>query len=179
MRVSSFLLSTVARNVADAATSPAPVAPATEAPAAAKPARVLKPRSAKPAAAKPAAKPAIVAKPAPKPGKLADAAKPSANVTRTAATIAAGACNFGGLSDRDNAYMRFYASLAKRANGGVVTLRGIVDSGKRPDYNGSNKPHDAGVVQRLAKAGIVTIRDNGAAFVFTAKAKTHAAYAQA
>lgn len=173
------LSAVIARNVADAATSTAPVAApaATEAAkpvAAAKPAkRVL--ASVKPASAKPAAtaKPVVVAKPAAATGKPA---KPAGNVTRTASTIAAAACNFGNLSDRDSAYMRFYAGLAASAANGVVTLRAIVDSGKRPEYSPSNKPHDAGVIQRLAKAGLLTVRDNGAAFVFTAKAKTHAAY---
>lgn len=130
--------------------------------------------SAKPVTAKVEAKPAkVVAKPV---TPVAAPAKPSANVTRTAATIAAGACNFGGLSDRDAAYVTFYASLAKAAANGVVTLRAIVDSGRKPNYQGSAKPHDAGVIQRLAKASLVATRDNGAAFVFTKAALTHAAY---
>lgn len=181
MRVSSLLLSTVARNVADAATASAPVtAPATEAKpvtVAAKPAkRVLAKPGNKPANGKPAKPVTVSAKPAGKAKPATEAAKPSANVTRTAATIAAQACNFGNLSDRDSAYLTFYAGLAKLAANGVVTLRAIVDSGKRPNYNGSNKPHDAGVVQRLAKAGLVSIRDNGAAFVFTKAATSHAAF---
>lgn len=189
MRVSSFLLSTVARNVADAATASAPVTvPATEAtpapaaatPVAAKPAkRVLAKPGAKPANGKPAKPVTGLAKPAGKAKPATEAAKPSANVTRTAATIAAQACNFGNLSDRDTTYMRFYASLAKRAANGVVTLRGIVDSGhaRVPGATfASAKPHDAGVIQRLAKAGLLSIRDNGAAFVFTKAAHTHAAY---
>lgn len=184
MRNVSFS-SLIARNVADAATASAPVAatvvatPAPAAPVAAKPAkRVIAKPSANGKPAKPAAKPVTVAAKLAKPAKP-EAAKPSGNVTRTAATIAAQACNFGSLSDRDTTYMRFYASLARKAANGVVTLRAIVDSGhaRVPGATfASAKPHDAGVIQRLNKAGLVSIRDNGAAFVFTKASHTHAAY---
>lgn len=176
-RVSFY--SAILRNVADAATSPAPVA-STEAAPAAKPVRKLVTRSNKPAKPEAAAKPGkpsapvvVKAKPGAKP---ATSAKPAAAIVRTAATIHRGACNFGGLSDRDSAYVTFYSSLAKRAQGGVVTISAIVDSGKRPNWPTSNKPHDAGVIQRLAKAGLVSLRDNGNAFSFTKAAHTHAAY---
>lgn len=139
-----------------------------------KPARKLATRVAnKPApapakqAAAPAPAPAVAAAPATEP------AKPSANVTRTIATVAKRATNFNGLSDRDTAYLAFYAGFAKRDNG-TVTVRAIAESGLRPNYNGSSKPHDAGVIVRLTKAGLIT-EANGS-FTFTDKAKTLAAY---
>ncbi len=109
-----------------------------------------------------------------------EAAKPSGAVNRTAATIAADRTNFGGtVSDRDEAYLRFYAGLAKRATGGRVTLADIVASGKRPSYDGSNKPHDAGVINRLAKAGLVAKASDGHSFTFTKRGTEHRAYARA
>lgn len=105
----------------------------------------------------------------------AQPASPSRNVTRTAATIAKQLCNFGGLTDRDTAYLSFYASLGK-LTGGTVTVRAIAESGRRPDYSGSSKPHDAGVIQRLAKAGLLTVTPDGGSFTFSPAARTHAAY---
>lgn len=102
-------------------------------------------------------------------------ASPSRNVTRTAATIAKQLCNFGGLTDRDTAYLSFYASLGK-LTGGTVTVRAIAESGRRPDYSGSSKPHDAGVIQRLAKAGLLTVTPDGGSFTFSPAARTHAAF---
>lgn len=114
------------------------------------------------------AKPAKPAKQADKPAKAATAkpvtstapvapavARVPANITRTIATIDAQRTNFGARSDRDNAYIRFYAGFAKRDNG-TVTVQAIVAADRRPAYNGSNKPHDAGVIVRLIKAGILT-----------------------
>lgn len=135
-------------------------------------------RTAKPATAK-AAKPAPVAIVAPVVAKPAEPAKPSANVTRTVATIARGACNFGGLSDRDTAYLAFYAGFAKRNATGNVTVRAIAEAGTRPAYTGSAKPHDAGVIQRLNKAGLLVLHNGAADFTFTNKAKTLAAYISA
>lgn len=146
--------------------------------------RKLTTKANKPAAAKPAAKPAKqasanVAAPvivtAPE-ATVTEAAKPSARIARTAATIVRQATNFGGLSDRDTAYLAFYASFAKAASNGVVTLSAIVESGRKPAYNGSAKPHDAGVIVRLTKAGLIVPTDAGHNFTFTAKAKTLAAY---
>lgn len=103
--------------------------------------------------------------------------KPSANVNRTIATIAKQACNFGGtVSDRDSAYIAFYASLARALPGGVVTIRAIAESGRKPAYNGSAKPHDAGVVQRLHKAGIVAASPDGSSFTFTKHGQSLKAY---
>ncbi len=104
-------------------------------------------------------------------------AKPAAGLARTARTIVANATNFGNLSDRDTAYISFYAGLAKRSVTGVVTLADIVASGQRPAYVGSNKPHDAGVINRLAKANLLTASADGTSFSFRDAAKTHAAYA--
>jgi hypothetical protein len=169
------LASTVAFSAPDllsgtTAPAPAATAPATPAPTDAKPAKPAKPR--KPVAAKPTteAKPAPVAKPAP----AADA-EPAVRVigtARTAATIANGAASFGGvLSDRDQAYLAFFASFAGAKRDKRVTVSDIANSGRRPAYNGSNKPHDAGVVTRLAKAGILTVEADGAAFTFTKRGR--------
>lgn len=133
-------------------------------------------------ATKPAAKP-VTAKPATPapvaaatPATPAAPAKPAAGITRTISTIARGACNFGALSDRDTAYLAFYAGFAKRSASGRVTVESIAAHGTRPAYTGSAKPHDAGVIQRLAKAGLVTLLNGAAEFTFTDKAKTLAAY---
>lgn len=96
-------------------------------------------------------------------------AKPSANITRTAATIARGATNFGSLSDRDTAYLGFYRRLAATAPDGVLTVANIVASGMRPPHIGSNKPHDAGVIVRGVKAGLYAMHgSDGHAFIITA-----------
>jgi hypothetical protein len=110
--------------------------------------KISKPATAKPATAKaaPAAKPETT---------TATAPRVPANITRTIATVERGACNFGGtISDRDNAYFGFYKQLIA-ANGGKLTVAAIVASGRKPAYNGSAKPHDAGVIQRLGKAGLL------------------------
>lgn len=115
----------------------------------------------------------------PAPTVTPEVAKVPAGVNRTAATIAKGATNFGGtVSDRDEAYLVFWASLAKK-QGGSVTVADIAKSGRRPNYDGSNKPHDAGVAVRLQKAGLLGIEDNGHKLVFTSKAKDLAAYKSA
>lgn len=159
------------RKLSKPATSTA-AKPAVAKPAARKLATVKKPGATKAAAAD-ARKPApVTVAPVTAP---ATEAKPRANITRTAATIAAQRTNFGDLSDRDNAYLAFYGSLA-RATGHRTTVAAIVESGKRPDYNGSNKPHDAGVIVRLCKAGLAVTSDNGNAIAFTPKAQSLAAY---
>ncbi|MET4190735.1 MULTISPECIES: hypothetical protein [unclassified Bradyrhizobium] len=125
-----------------------------------------------------AAKPVAVAAPVVADVPAVTVAKPSARITRTAATVAAQRTNFGGLSDRDNAYLTFYASLAKAATDGTVTIAGIVASGRGPDYAGSAKPHDAGVIVRLGKAGLLTSTADGHGFTFTDSARSLAAYAR-
>lgn len=133
---------------------------------------VVKPAAAILAAPVPNA-PAIAVEAAPKPARILT------NVKHTVATIAAAACSFGGtVSHRDECYLAFYAGFAKRGNG-TVTVEAIAQSGKRPAYAGSNKPHDAGVVQRLTKAGLVALAADGASFTFTDKAKALAAYSTA
>ena len=111
--------------------------------------------------------------------QIAAVAKPSANITRTAATVVRQATNFAVLSDRDSAYLSFYAGLAKANATGTVTLAGIVASGNRPNYNGSNKPHDAGVIVRLTKAGLLQPGIDGHGFQFSSTGKTHGAYTAA
>lgn len=107
-----------------------------------------------------------------------------AGVNRTAATIAAGRCSFGGnLSERDTAYLAFYARFAK-ATGGAVIVADIArthraDTTILPAYAGSNKPHDAGVFQRLAKAGMLVIHDNGHRATFTPTGTARAEYTKA
>jgi hypothetical protein len=145
----------------------------------ASPARKLSTKLAnKPAPVATVAKPAAPA-PAPAPAApvATETAKPSANVTRTIATVAKRATNFNGLSDRDNAYLAFYASFAKADAGGNVTVRAIAESGRKPAYNGSAKPHDAGVIVRLVKAGLIT--ETAGAFTFTERGKALAAYTSA
>lgn len=128
-----------------------------------------------------ASKPATATKPAKQaaPAVALKPAKPASGVTRTIATIARHATNFDTLSDRDECYLAFYARFAKAAAGGVVTVKAIAESGKRPAYNGSSKPHDAGVINRLTKAGLLTQRDGSAAFTFTALGLKHKAYTSA
>lgn len=107
------------------------------------------------------------------------AAKPSGSITRTAATIVRGLCNFGGLTDRDAAYITFFATFCKRPDMPTVTLAEIRETTARPDYAGSAKAYDAGVIQRLTKAGLLKHTADGTAFEFTDAAKTHAAYSKA
>jgi hypothetical protein len=98
-----------------------------------------------------------------KPSKPADTtpavAKPVAGIARTIRTIAARATNFGGLSDRDESYFKFYAGLIKQ-HGGAVTVLQIHEAGKahgnrNPHYAGSSKPHDAGAINRLVAANLI------------------------
>lgn len=98
-------------------------------------------------------------------------AKPVAGIARTVRTIAARATNFGGLSDRDESYFSFYKRLAAK-HGGTVTVAQIHASGERPNYAGSNKPHDAGAIVRLCKAGLIS--EAGGAIKLTADGTKHA-----
>lgn len=106
------------------------------------------------------------------------AAKPAAHITRTAATVAAMRAAYDTFSERDAAYLSFYAKLAKR-NNGRFTVADIVALGVRAPYAGSNKPHDAGVLERLCKAGIFATSNGGHDFLVTPLGLTHAAYAKA
>lgn len=134
--------------------------------------------AAKPVAAKPG-KPVSTPIVAPLATETPAVSTPSANISRTERTIAKLATNFGGLSDRDNAYIAFFARIAKRAASGIVTVRDIVADGGRPDYAGSSKPHDAGVIVRLNKAGVLASTADGASFAFTNSGKALSAYASA
>jgi len=171
---------------ADATTTTADVAPAKL------PRAPRKPVAPKPATAKPAVTklPALAAKPTTtdaKPAPAAPEAEPAVRIlpiARTCATIAAQATNFGGvLSDRDAAYIAYYAGLAKRAKAGVVTIRAIADhftaTGLKPAHGGSAKPHDAGVIVRLTKAGVIAPEADGTSFTFTKLGKTLKPYAAA
>lgn len=118
---------------------------------------------------------AEAAKPGPTPEAVANAvaivtaaAKPAAHITRTAATIARQATNFGNLSDRDTSYLGFYRRLAATQANGVLTVAAIVASGLRPPYIGSNKPHDAGVIVRLTKSGHINSSADGHSLTITA-----------
>ena len=150
----------------------ASTATATAKPVAAKP---VKPVATAPVAV---AKPADTAKPADPVAAVATpaVAKPTANIARTAATVARQATNFAVLSDRDTAYLAFYGKLVKRAGGGRITLADIVGSGERPHYDGSNKPHDAGVIVRLTKAGLLETAADGIGFTVSATGRTHRAF---
>lgn len=146
-------------------------APATDTAVSAEPATV--------AAAAPTELPAVTLPVAADTSTTPAAAKPSSQITRTAATIVRNATNFASLSDRDTAYLAFYATLYKRCGYRPIGLIDITGSGERPAYAGSNKPHDAGVIVRLTKAGYLTPAADGRSFDFTDTAKTLAAYTTA
>lgn len=100
-------------------------------------------------------------------------AKPVGSLTRTAATVVAQRTNFNSLTERDEAYIAFFASFAKlNKTTGVVTLSDIRTSGKKPTYNGSDKSFDAGVIVRLTKANVLKPTATGDGFAFTDHGKT-------
>lgn len=123
--------------------------------------------------------PAKTAAVAPSKPETAAVARPAAGLTRTVATIVAQRTAFGHLSDRDTAYMQFFASFAKRAPGGTVNVSDLHNCGKRVPGVASNKPSDAGVINRLRKAGLLHVAADGTTVSFTATGKTHAAYTKA
>lgn len=136
-------------------------------------------KNAKPAKAGKAVAVASVAK-ADKPARV-----PTFGVNATAKRIDIGAANFGGtLSDRDNAYLSHYGKLCRTLGKRTLTLTDIATNSPKAasgkpvisGYSGSAKAHDAGVVQRLAKAGLVSTGEHGAAITFTAKCNTVAAF---
>lgn len=141
-------------------------------------ATVAKPATVKPVAAKPVTASGITADIAKRAATPA-VAKPSANISRTAATVVRQATNFAVISERDTAYLAFYGKLSKRVTTGIVTLADIVQSGERPSYAGSNKPHDAGVIVRLTKAGLLAHNADGHGFTVTALGKSHRAFTSA
>lgn len=135
-----------------------------------------KPRNVK---AKPVAKPD-----AGKPDADAIAAITSRGLARDAVTVARNATNFETSSDRDTAYMLFFGRVM-RANNGTATLAQIhaagapSSDGKRrsnPHYNGSAKATDAGAINRLRKAGYITVSPDGNTLTATATGKALAAY---
>ena len=103
--------------------------------------------------------------------------------TRDAATVAAQRTNFGQYSDRDSAYLAFFGSVM-RQHGDSATLAQIhaagtdTGNGKRsnPRYTGSAKATDAGAINRLVKAGFVTVSDNGNKLHATERAKADSRY---
>jgi hypothetical protein len=130
--------------------------------------------AAKPAKpAKPDAKPApvavaVAAKPVSKPADTA--ALPSRDIVRTAATVARNATHYGAATTRDDYYLAFFASFCRKASNGSVTLRTIADSKRTVDTGGnfaSAKPTDAGVINRLRKAGRITVSADGNTLSFT------------
>lgn len=140
-------------------------------------------------------KPAKPAKPAPKraPKPKPDTSKPdvaaivSRGLARDAATVSRNATNFDQSSDRDTAYLLFFGRVM-RANGGKATLAQIHaagqavagdKSGKRrvnPHYTGSAKATDAGAINRLRKAGHISVSADGNTLTATATGKALAAY---
>lgn len=117
-------------------------------------------------------------------------AAPVADMPRGLARDAAGvvryATNFNQYSDRDTAYLVFYGTVARAANG-VATLRAIHAAGadrghpesrKRfnPNYTGSAKATDVGAINRLCKAGYFERSADGNAITATDKAKQSKAY---
>lgn len=140
-------------------------------------------------ASKPVATPAPVilnaAKPAPSSDKLPAVDIMPRGLTRDAAGIAAARTNFEQYSGRDDAYLRFFGTVARQHNG-VATLRQIHDAGtpngrKRlnPFYTGSAKATDVGAVNRQIKAGYFTRSADGHTLTATPLAKAHALYNKA
>jgi hypothetical protein len=84
----------------------------------------------------------------------------------TAAVVRGGRYPFKNLSDRDKAYLTFWSDIIDRF-GGKATLKQIAESGEYPDYHGSRKPHDAGVVNRLIKAGLIVATSDGHSIALT------------
>lgn len=103
--------------------------------------------------------------------------------TRDAATIARNATNFEQYSDRDTAYLRFFGTVL-RASGHTAKLSAIHDAGadagngkrRNPFYAGSAKATDAGAVNRLRKAGYITVSPDGFTITATDAAKAAKAY---
>lgn len=136
--------------------------------------------NAKPAATKAAAKPETDAKPDDKPD-AAEAAV-SRGLARDASTVSRNATHFEQYSDRDTAYLRFFGTVM-RANNGTATLAQIHAAGKavgnkrrNPFYAGSAKATDAGAINRLRKAGYITVSADGDTLTITEAGKSQKAY---
>lgn len=91
------------------------------------------------------------------------------NVGRTASTVAANRTAFGGVtSNRDEAYLALFATVAKAADDGrTITLAKLAERGTNAFYTGSAKPHDAGAINRARKAGNVAVSDDGSSLTLT------------
>lgn len=157
--------------------TPAKTATATKTPAKKAPAK------------KPSAKKASPATAAPESTESADksaeksAAVISRGLARDAATVSRNATNFAQSSDRDTAYLLFFGSVMRK-NGDTATLAQIADAGTpagknrrvNPHYTGSAKATDAGAINRLKKAGLITASADGRTLTATSLAKSNAAY---
>lgn len=103
------------------------------------------------------------------------AAKPAVNplhrgIVRDVAGIAAQRTNFGGETDRDRAYLSFFATFAGDKRDATFTLATIRESKRTPaGAFTSAKPTDVGAINRLVKNGMLTF--NGDKLTFTAKAQ--------
>jgi hypothetical protein len=76
---------------------------------------------------------------------------------------------FGGvLTERDKAYLRFFAHLADSK--GVVRMATLAAVDRNPFYAGSNKAADLGIVSRFQKARLVGLFRDGSGFTLTAEA---------
>lgn len=140
--------------------------------------RVGKTDETKPAKSAKPAKPAADSKPA-------DAPAPR-GLTRDAIGIVRNATNFNELTDRDECYLEFFGSVARRHNG-TATLQqlynaGITRAGEKPNkryipqFDGSAKATDVGAYNRLKKAGLLTANKAGDTFTITEHGKTHKRY---
>lgn len=120
------------------------------------------------------------------PAPVAAVADMPRGLARDAAGVVRYATNFNQYSDRDTAYLVFYGTVARAANG-VATLRAIHAAGadrghpesrKRfnPNYTGSAKATDVGAINRLCKAGYFERSADGNAITATAKALASKAY---
>lgn len=82
------------------------------------------------------------------------------NIKRTADTAGAMRYPYNAASSRDDAYTAFFA-LASREHGTgpdklTVTFAALASYTVNPLYSGSNKPHDAGAIERAAKRQHIT-----------------------
>ena len=118
-------------------------------------------------------------------GGAARMAGPAAaeTVMRDAQTVTAQRTNFRRYSNRDAAYLSFFGSVMRRQSD-TATLAEIhaagTDAGggnrRNPFYEGSAKATDAGAINRLVKAGYLTISAGGNRLHATDKARNSEAY---
>lgn len=120
----------------------------------------------------------LVATPAPAPSYR--------GATRDASGIVRQATNFEQLSNRDDAYFAFFASVAALHNGTATLVQlhsaGCArdDSTKRynPLYAGSAKATDIGAYNRLIKAGRIRFNADGTALSVTERGESLSLYAR-